>query len=102
METALFFKAKKFLIFSSPDVVLPKREDAKKILAVSLIELCEHAKKISGKGKEPLEIIMEPFDRDYNLKLLIGPTDEAIEVTEKARKYYDNVGLMIDFGHLPF
>jgi sugar phosphate isomerase/epimerase len=101
MEMAVYFGADKFLVLSGRDVAVSERENAKKILAESLMEICEYAKTISVNRQEPMDVVMEPFDRDYSFKFLIGPTAEAVEVVQKVRKHYANIGLMIDLGHVP-
>ena len=57
-------------------------------------------------GEEAAErgtrVVIEPFDQTIGKNLLIGPTAEARRSVEQARERgVENVGLMVDMGHLP-
>ena len=80
---------------SGPDPGPGAREEEKKLLADSLIEICKYAKRYGSR------IILEAFDRDYDKKLLIGPIREAAEVIREVRKECDNIGLLWDLSHAP-
>ncbi|MBM3702179.1 MAG: sugar phosphate isomerase/epimerase [Actinobacteria bacterium] len=101
IDMAYFFGARTFAITSGTDVADNQREGAKKILVDSLREICEYAKKQEKGRKESLILALESFDREFTHRLLIGPTSEAVEVVSKVRKDYDNIGVMVDLGHLP-
>lgn len=50
----------------------------------------------------PLPLMIEPFDRSVDKRLLVGPTREAVSVIETLRaRNVSNVFLMVDMGHLP-
>jgi sugar phosphate isomerase/epimerase len=45
---------------------------------------------------------LETFDRvPFGKNCLIGPTRDAVEVSEAVRAKYDNFGIMLDLSHLP-
>ncbi|HEX2949608.1 MAG TPA: TIM barrel protein [Armatimonadota bacterium] len=53
-------------------------------------------------GKRGMRVIIEPFDQSIGKNLLIGPTRDAVDSVKSARERgIDNVGLMVDMGHLP-
>jgi len=82
-------------VCSGPDPGQGRREDAKNLLAQSLVELCKRASQYN------MNVVLESFDRTYDKKLLIGPLEEAIEVIEKVRSTCRNIGLMWDLSHAP-
>lgn len=102
IRLAYFFNASTFAITSGSDVTESKREEAKKIFIDSMIELCEFSKKLATQNKrEPLNIVIETFDREYTHKLLVGPTKEAVNIVEAIKNHgYKNIGVMTDLGHL--
>ncbi|HXY82211.1 MAG TPA: TIM barrel protein [Candidatus Saccharimonadales bacterium] len=87
--------ARRFTVLSGPDPGSEKRERARGILVDSLIELCGYAK---DRG---LSVTLETFDRTIEKKSLIGPSDEALEVSKAVRKSFPDFGLMYDMGHAP-
>ncbi|MGQ9513628.1 MAG: sugar phosphate isomerase/epimerase family protein [Thermoproteota archaeon] len=86
---------KRLAICSGPDPGKERREEAKRLLVKSLVDICLYA------SRKNLEILLETFDRDWDKKLLIGPIDEAIEVIDAVRKTEKNIGLMWDLSHAP-
>ena len=49
-----------------------------------------------------MQVLIEPFDRSIGKGFLIGPTAEAAEVVERVQQEgVNNVGLMLDMGHIP-
>lgn len=65
-------------------------------LVESLSELCAYA------GSVGLSIALEQFDSAVFAKnCLIGPTREAVALSEAVRARHDNFGLMMDLSHLP-
>ena len=86
----------KMAMLSGPDPGADKREEAKKALTDSLIEICKHA---ASKGQ--MGICLEVFDREIEKKCLIGPTAEGAKVATAVRKQCPNFGLMIDLSHVP-
>ncbi len=99
IDLAYFFKSEMFTITSGLDV-FDKREEAKKILIDSLKDICMYSQEQSIGKNKPIPIVLETFDREITHKLLIGPTDEAIEIIKEVSKDYNNIGLMLDLAHL--
>ena len=61
--------------------------------------LCELGR---GAAERQIMVVIEPFDRSIGKNLLIGPTAEAAEIVERVqREGVENVGLMLDMGHVP-
>jgi sugar phosphate isomerase/epimerase len=87
--------ARRFTVLSGPDPGSEKRERARGILVESLIELCGYAK------ERGISVTLETFDRTIEKKSLIGPSDEALEVSKAVRKSFPDFGLMYDMGHAP-
>jgi sugar phosphate isomerase/epimerase len=87
--------AKRFTVLSGPDPGEDKRAAASELLNQSLLELCSY-----GKG-EGISITLETFDRTVEKKSLIGPSDEAVMVSEAVKKQFPDFGLMYDMGHAP-
>lgn len=96
IDEAYMLGARQLAVLSGPAPTKDKYGQARELLADSLTQICSYAQ---SKGK--LGITMEIFDRDYDKKLLIGPTPEAVEVAKKVKRHYPNFGLMIDLSHLP-
>ena len=87
--------AKAVAILSGADPGPEKREEAKKALVASLIELSKYA------ATKSLNFVLETFDRDIDKKALIGPSDEAAKIAKEVRKECKNFGLMVDLSHMP-
>jgi len=69
---------------------------AMELLIDSLKELCEYAK------PKNITLCLENFDQlPYSKDSLIGPTSEAVKLSESVRKEYSNFGLLLDLSHLP-
>ncbi|MBX7255767.1 MAG: sugar phosphate isomerase/epimerase [Candidatus Hydrogenedentes bacterium] len=65
-------------------------------LTESLMELCEYAK------TKAMSVTLETFDQvPFGKNCLIGPTKDAVAVSEAVRKHYSNFGIMLDLSHLP-
>ncbi|RLF18957.1 MAG: sugar phosphate isomerase/epimerase [Thermoprotei archaeon] len=80
---------------TSKDPGPENREKALSLLRESLKELCKIA------ANHNIKLILEVFDRDYDRKLLLGPTREAIDVIRDVREEYENIGLLWDLSHAP-
>lgn len=80
---------------SGPDPGAPLRGEALEALVESLTEICGYA------AGENVLILLENFDRDHDKRLLIGPTDEALQVIKRVRPKHGNIGLMWDLSHAP-
>lgn len=71
--------------------------EATDLLVDSLMELCAHS---ASQGSMP--IVLETFDRvPYGKNALIGPTTEAVAVSQRVRAKYPSFGLMLDLSHAP-
>ena len=80
---------------SGPDPGVDKRGQAKELLIDSLNLICDKAARLN------VTILIEPFDRDYDKKLLIGPLDEAVDIVDNVRRRYENIGVLWDLSHAP-
>lgn len=70
--------------------------EGKKRLVSSLKQLCAHGK---PKG---VNIVLETFDQvPFGKNCLIGPTKDAVEISEAVREDYPDFGFMLDLSHLP-
>lgn len=86
---------RRLAVCSGPDPGPEKRSEERDLLAESLEEICKHA---SEKG---VEIFLENFDRDWDRRLLIGPTAESADVVRKVRRRCPNLSMMWDLSHAP-
>ncbi|MFC1915638.1 sugar phosphate isomerase/epimerase family protein [Chloroflexota bacterium] len=96
MDEAYSLGASQLAVLSGPAPTTDKYTQAKELLVDSLSQICSYAK-----SKGNLGIIMEIFDRQYDKKCLIGPTEEGVQVAKELRRHYTNFGLMVDLSHLP-
>ncbi len=96
VDEAYSLGAKQLAVLSGPAPVRDKYEQAKELLVDSLTQICSYAQ-----SKGDLPITLEIFDREYDKKCLIGPTEEAVQIAKEVRRHYANFGLMIDLSHLP-
>lgn len=85
----------RFTVLSGPDPGESERERAKTFLVESLLELCAYAK------DKRVSVTLETFDRSVDKKSLIGPSQEAVEISKTVRKEFPDFGLMYDMGHAP-
>jgi len=83
-------------VFSGKDPGDAKREEAKKLLIDSLIQICDWAKEYDG-----MEVHLKIFDRDVDKQFLIGPFKEALEIARVIRAHYPQFGLLSDLSHFP-
>jgi len=94
VDEATFMDAKICTLLSGPKPAEPDRKRATRLLADSLVEICDYA-------KGSLMITLEGFDSDYEKRCLIGPTADAASLARVVRKSCRNFGLTIDLSHLP-
>ncbi len=92
MEEAKLLGASLFTVMSGPDTAPEGRAAARGRLAESLGKLCDAAAPLG------LSVSLEPGDREVDLKRLIGPTPEAVEVAKQVKR--DSFGLTLDLAHL--
>jgi sugar phosphate isomerase/epimerase len=71
-------------------------EQGKQRLISSLNDLCAYAK------PHGINIVLETFDTlTFGKNCLIGPTKDAVEVSEAVRQEFPSFGFMLDLSHLP-
>lgn len=87
--------AKRFTVLSGPDPGPEKREEARRLLVDSLLQLCSYSK------ERGVSVTLETFDRTIEKKSLIGPSPEALMVSKAVRGKFSDFGLMYDMGHAP-
>jgi sugar phosphate isomerase/epimerase len=87
--------ASRLAVLSGPDPGDKGRDEAKNRLIDSLLEICSYAKEKS------VSIALETFDRSVDKKSLIGPSQEALEVSKTIKGKFNDFGLMYDMGHAP-
>ena len=73
-----------------------KRPEAMKVLADSIHQFCEYAKK-----EGDLAVILKIFDRDIDKESLIGPLSDARTIAQEIAKEHSNFGLLADLSHFP-
>ena len=96
VDSAAEFNARGCGLLAGKDPGKEKREKAKELLVNSLARICTYAQE---KGTN---VLLEQFDRvEYGKNCLIGPIEEAVEISQELRKNFDNFGLMIDLSHMP-
>ena len=95
MDEARELGANRFAVMSGPDPGEGRRPAAKELLIQSLQELCAYGK------ERGIGVTLESFDRTIEKKSLIGPSDEALKISQTMRKDYSDFGLMYDMGHAP-
>ncbi len=88
-------EVKKVALCTGPDPGPQRRAEALESLKRSLTELCDHAKSYA------MTIYLENFDRDYDKRLLLGPTREAAEVVRELRREGADLWLLWDLSHAP-
>jgi sugar phosphate isomerase/epimerase len=87
--------AKRYTVLSGPDPGAEKRDEARKLLVDSLLELCSYGK------ERGVSVTLETFDRSVEKKSLIGPSTEALMVAMAVKEKFPDFGLMYDMGHAP-
>jgi len=94
VDEAALLGAKICTLLSGPKPAASEKERATRLLADSLIEICDYA-------KGNMMITLEGFDSDYEKRCLIGPTADAVTLAKTVHKSCRNFGLTIDLSHLP-
>ena len=87
--------ARRLTVLSGPDPGDKDRGEAMKLLIESLLQICSYAKEKS------VSITLETFDRSVDKKSLIGPSQEAREISKTIQGRFNDFGLMYDMGHAP-
>ncbi len=98
ISRAYFLNAEKLLICSGPDPGLAYRKEAKSHLIKSINELLEYTRNLQTDYL--LELIFENFDRELQVKRLLGPTNETVDLILKIKERYGNINLILDQSHL--
>ncbi|MFQ6131230.1 MAG: sugar phosphate isomerase/epimerase family protein [Armatimonadota bacterium] len=84
---------------AGPDPGDADRPQAMDLLVESLVDICKHA---ADKGEDgPIWVSLEQFDRSYDKKSLIGPSEEAATLAYRVRDSVENFGLCVDLSHIP-
>ena len=99
IDEAYFYNARILYIASGCDTSVENREKAKDKLIDSIKALCDYS--YNKADTYSLCLALENLDRTVQLKRLIGPTKEAVEIARAVSSEYDNFGLVIDTSHLP-
>lgn len=79
---------------SGPDVSADLRDDAKKALTESCLEISKAAEQFKD-----MYLIIEPLDRHVHKKALLGPIDETVEWFENLKKDCSNFYIHWDSAH---
>ena len=80
---------------SGPDVMIERRDFAKKQLKKSICEMADTAKNIGQ-----IDFLMEPLDRNAHKKHIIGPTNEAATFIYQLREWVPEMYLVYDVAHI--
>ncbi len=94
IEAAAAMGVKEFVFASGADLS-EDRTAAKESLKNFCIWFC-HKLKANG-----IDALLEPFDRTIDKKFLLGPIDECIDFLDSLPDETDNIGIELDFAHLP-
>ncbi len=73
-----------------------RRQEAKKLLVDSLLEVCAFAQQHGDPG-----LTLKIFDRYVDKESLVGLHTDALEVAEEVRKSFPRFGLLYDLSHAP-
>jgi len=73
-----------------------RREEAKKLLIDSLVQINEYAKEMGDPA-----ITLKIFDRDIDKEALIGHFKDALDIAQTLRPSYPKFGLLADLSHFP-
>lgn len=95
VDEAVTLGCRRLALLSGPDPEPARRAEATDALVRSLDELSDYA------GQRGLGVTLEVFDRDIDKKALVGPTVDAVAVSERVRQKHPSFGLMVDLSHLP-
>jgi len=96
IEEAYHLGATSIRVLSGKDPGDEKREEAKKVFADSLMELCEFSREFGD-----AMLYLKIFDRAIDKKALIGAFKDAADVCAMVAPKYDNFGVLADLSHFP-
>ena len=94
IDEALEIGAARINVASEVDPGPGARDGGADALVDSLYELADYAR---GRGEAALAL--EPYPRDGQDASLIGPTSEAVELTQLVREVYPDFSLTLDMAH---
>jgi len=86
------------LVFSGPDVEQEMRPAAMDSLKSSMVALSDYAKGHLGPNAPQIQV--ETFDRDLTVGRLLGPSGEAAQCMESARRDGAAAGITVDLSHI--
>lgn len=98
ISRAYFLNAEMLLICCGPDPGPEYRKQAKRQLVKSLCELLQFTR--TFQKDYLLDLIFENFDRDLQMRRLLGPTRESVDLIMEVKKNFGNINLILDQSHL--
>jgi sugar phosphate isomerase/epimerase len=81
-------------VFSGKDPGPQRRDEAKKILVDSLLDICAFAKEYNDPG-----LTLKIFDRAIDKEFLVGHYQDALEVVLAVRRSFPAFGVLVDLSH---
>lgn len=94
IREAAHLGAKWVRVFSGKDPGPERRDEARKVLVDSLLQLCEFAQGHNNPG-----LTLKIFDRAVDKEFLVGPHQEALAVVQAVRRSFPSFGLLVDLSH---
>ncbi|MEN3203187.1 MAG: TIM barrel protein [Atribacterota bacterium] len=101
VDKAYLAGAKALALLSGKKPERGRENEARELLAESLIVLCRYAAERAENFGYLLGISLEVFDYTIDKEALIGPAPFAFEVASCVRGAYPNFGLTVDLSHQP-
>jgi sugar phosphate isomerase/epimerase len=86
--------AKWVRVFSGKDPGPERREEGKKVLVDSLLQICEFAREYGDPG-----LTLKIFDRAVDKEFLIGHCQDALDVVRAVRQSFPTFGVLVDLSH---
>lgn len=83
------------IVFVSGADIPDNRIEAKKSFKEFCIWFCNELKQYD------ITALLEPFDREFDKKFLLGPIVECVEFIDSLQPYVKNIGIELDIAHLP-
>lgn len=95
IDAAALLHARSIVTASGKYVDEVTEEEQISYLIDSLSELAFYA------GKKGIQLLVEPFDRCIDKKMLVGSTEITLLVAKKINSQYNNFGILLDCGRFP-
>lgn len=95
IDAAVFLRAQSIVTTSGKYLEDVPEEEQLTYLIDSLLVLAAYAQK---KG---IQLLLEPFDRTIDKKMLIGPLAATLEVAKRVSEEYPNFGILLDCARFP-